>query len=158
MNFHRATVILHLFSNSSELSRKQHVSTCATLPSTFPSPHKLHLFVFLSHSRSADSFNHSNRNCEHFSLPMIIKNEKNYSWFSLRCFSCFGKSKNPWESAIIWVLISYDYIYITITKRWYCLIFENWDLIFSGERCHMLKLIEQKSITFYLVLIIEIWD
>ena len=138
MNFQRVTVILHFFSNSSGLSRKQHVSTCATLPSTFPSPHKLHLFVFLSHSRSADSFNHSIRNCEHFSL---FKNKKNYSWFSLRCFS---KSKNPWESTIRWVLISYDYIYITITKRWYCLIFVNWDLIFSGERCYMLKLIEQK--------------
>ena len=141
MKFHWVTVILHLFSNSSGLSRKQHASTCATLPSTFRSPHKLHLFVFLSHSRSADSFNHSNRNCEHFSLSIIFKNKQNYSWFSLRCFS---KSKNPWESAIRWVLISYDYIYITITKRWYCLIFENWDLIFSGERCYILKLMEQK--------------
>ena len=52
----------------------------------------------------------------------------------------------------------------TITRRLYCLIsfwyliFENCDLIFSGERCYMLKIIEQKSITFELALRIENWD
>ena len=52
----------------------------------------------------------------------------------------------------------------TITRRLYCLIsfwyltLENWDLIFSGERCYMLKIIEQKSIIFELVLTIENWD
>ena len=52
----------------------------------------------------------------------------------------------------------------TITRRLYCLIsfwyliFKNLDLIFSGERCYMLKIIEQKSITFELVLRIENWN